>query len=100
MRRTRIFAVMLVLLLVLPYCTAGMGSSVNAANTNASRYYYNQLKGDAKIFYDAMYEMYVQGIFKTGKQEYDLVEKGHMTSEQAALYEVKTDELLSLFGAA
>ena len=33
-----------------------------------------QLKGDAKIFYDAMYEMYVQGIFKTGKQEYDLVE--------------------------
>ncbi len=100
MRRTRIFAVMLVLLLVLPYGTAGMGSSVNAANTNASRYYYNQLKGDAKIFYDAMYEMYVQGIFKTGKQEYDLVEKGHMTSEQAALYEVKTDELLSLFGAA
>ena len=70
MRRTRIFAVILALLLVLSYGMAGMGGSVSAANTNASRYYYSQLKGDAKAIYDAMYEMYVQGIFKTGTQEY------------------------------
>ncbi len=100
MRRTRIFAVMLALLLVLPYGMAGAGGSVYAANTNASRYYYSQLKGDAKVIYDAMYEMYVQGIFKTGTQEYDLVEKGHMTSEQAARYETNTDELLRQYGAA
>lgn len=100
MRRTRIFAVMLALLLVLPYGMAGAGGSVYAANTNASRYYYSQLKGDAKIIYDAMYEMYVQGIFKTGTQEYDLVEKGHMTSEQAARYETDKDELLRQYGAA
>ena len=100
MRRTRIFAVMLALLLVLPYGMAGAGGSVYAANTNASRYYYSQLKGDAKAIYDAMYEMYVQGIFKTGTQEYDLVEKGHMTSEQAARYETNTDELLRQYGAA
>ncbi len=100
MRRTRIFAVMLALLLVLPYGMAGAGGSVYAANTNASRYYYSQLKGDAKIIYDAMYEMYVQGIFKTGTQEYDLVEKGYMTSEQAARYETDKDELLRQYGAA
>ena len=100
MRRTRIFAVILALLLVLSYGMAGMGGSVSAANTNASRYYYSQLKGDAKIIYDAMYEMYVQGIFKTGTQEYDLVEKGHMTSEQAARYETDKDELLRQYGAA
>lgn len=100
MRRTRIFAVMLALLLVLPYGMAGAGGSVYAANTNASRYYYSQLKGDAKVIYDAMYEMYVQGIFKTGTQEYDLVEKGHMTSEQAARYETDKDELLRQYGAA
>lgn len=91
---------MLALLLVLPYGMAGAGGSVYAANTNASRYYYSQLKGDAKIIYDAMYEMYVQGIFKTGTQEYDLVEKGHMTSEQAARYETDKDELLRQYGAA
>lgn len=100
MRRTRIFAVILALLLVLSYGMAGMGGSVSAANTNASRYYYSQLKGDAKAIYDAMYEMYVQGIFKTGTQEYDLVEKGHMTSEQAARYETDKDELLRQYGAA
>jgi transglutaminase-like putative cysteine protease len=91
---------MLALLLVLPYGMAGAGGSVYAANTNASRYYYSQLKGDAKVIYDAMYEMYVQGIFKTGTQEYDLVEKGHMTSEQAARYETDKDELLRQYGAA
>ncbi len=47
-----------------------------------------------------MYEMYVQGIFKTGTQEYDLVEKGYMTSEQAARYETDKDELLRQYGAA
>lgn len=100
MRRTRICAVMLVLLLVLSYSIVGAGGSVSAADTNNSRYYYSQLKDDAKRFYDAMYEMYVQGIFKTGTQEYDLVEKGHMTSGQLAVYEGRNEELLKLFGAA
>lgn len=100
MRRTRICAVMLALLLVLPYGIVGAGGCVSAANTNNSRYYYSQLKDDAKGFYDAMYEMYVQGIFKTGTQEYDLVEKGHITSEQLAAYEGRKEELLKLFGAA
>lgn len=100
MRRTRIFAVILALLLVLSYGMAGMGGSVSAANTNASRYYYSQLNDDAKKFYDAMYEMYVQGIFQTGSQAYDLVEKGHMTSGQLAVYDGKEEELLKVFGAA
>lgn len=100
MRRTRICAVMLVLLLVLPYGAVGAGGSVSAANTNNSRYYYSQLKDDAKGFYDAMYEMYVQGIFKTGTQDYDLVEKGHITSDQLTAYEGRQEELLKLFGAA
>lgn len=97
MRRMRIIAAMLALLLVLPYGMAGAGSSVSAANTNVSRYYYSQLGEDAKPFYDAMYEMYVQGIFKTGTQEYDLVENGHITEGQLV---GKKEEILSLFGAA
>lgn len=100
MRRMRILAFMLALLLALPYGLMGAGGSVNVAYANGSRFYYNQLGEDAKKFYDAMYEMYAQGIFKTGTQAYDLVEKGHITSEQLAVYEGRQDELLRLFGAA
>ncbi|MDE7273872.1 MAG: hypothetical protein K2N95_12560 [Lachnospiraceae bacterium] len=98
MRRTRIIAVLLILLLMLPQGMAG--SWVNAANTNNQRYYYNQLDSVSKGIYDAMYKMYEQGIFKTGNQEYDLIENGHLTSGQLAAYEGKQEELLKLFGAA
>lgn len=100
MRRTRIFAVMLALLLALPYGIVGLGDSAIVADASGSQYYYSQLKDDAKKFYDAMYEMYVQGIFKTGTQGYDLVKEGHMTSGQLAAYEGRQEELLRLFGAA
>lgn len=100
MRRTRILAVMLALLLTLSYGMFGMNSSVNAASAGGQRYYYNQLSNVAKGFYDAMYEMYVQGIFQTGSEAYDLIENGHVTSAQLAEYDGNQNGLLNQFGAA
>lgn len=98
MRRKRLLAAALAVLLALPLSLTGVGSSVKAENKNNERYYYNQLNADAKGIYDAMYEMYEKDIFKTGEQEYDLVANGHITSEQLAAYNEKT--ILSVFGAA
>lgn len=98
MRRKRLLAAALAVLLALPLSLTGVGSSVKAENKNNERYYYNQLNADAKGIYDAMYKMYEKGIFKTGEQGYDLVANGHITSEQLAAYNEKT--ILSVFGAA
>ena len=65
--------------------TSGLGSAVKAAGKQEQkfgRYYYEQLPEEAKGFYDAMYNMYVQGILKTGTEDYDLVKNCHVTSGQ------------------
>lgn len=100
MGRKRTLAVLLAVLLMIPFHLIGIGGSVQAANTNQMRYYYNQLGNEAKGIYDAMYAMYEKGIFKTGAQEYDLVGNNHITSEQLAAYGGKMDTVLSSFGAA
>ncbi len=78
----------------------GMNDSVRAANRNNARYYYYQLSAGAKQIYDAMYQMYEQGIFKTGTQSYDLVENGHITEESLAACEGNFEGLLEDYGAA
>ena len=62
-----------------------LGSAVKAAEKQEKkfdRYYYEQLPEEAKGFYDAMYNMYVQGILKTGIEDYDLVKNGHVTRDR------------------
>lgn len=100
MRRKRFLAAALAVLLVLPLSMTGTGSNVRAENKSNERYYYNQLNADAKGIYDAMYKMYETDIFKTGKQEYDLVKGGHITSEQLAAYGGDQNAVLKVFGAA
>lgn len=100
MRRKRILAAALAVLLVLPLSLTGVGSGVRAENKNNERYYYHQLDADAKGIYDAMYKMYEKDIFKTGKEDYDLVANGHLTSGQLAAYGGNQEEILKVFGAA
>lgn len=100
MKRKKKAAIFLTVLLVLSFCLTGISSSVRAANKNNYRYYYHQLSAESKQIYDAMFQMYEQGIFQTGTQSYDLVENGHMTAGQLSSYEGKFDGLLTSFGAA
>lgn len=82
---------------------SGLGSTVKAAGKQEQkfdRYYYEQLPEEAKGFYDAMYNMYVQGILKTGTGEYDLIKNGHVTSGQLEGYANGNTTLLSYMGAA
>ena len=82
MKGRRAIVFFLSVLLALSGSPAGSPGSVKAANESNMRYYYGQLTGEAQKFYDAMYQMYVQGIFKTGTQDYDLISGGHLTQEQ------------------
>lgn len=100
MRRRRAIVFFLVMLLALPGSLAGSFGSVKAANESNMRYYYGQLTGEAQKFYDAMYQMYAQGIFKTGTEDYDLVAGGCVTQEQLAGYEGGSSALLLSMGAA
>ena len=80
-----------------------LGSAVKAAEKQEKkfdRYYYEQLPEEAKGFYDAMYNMYVQGILKTGIEDYDLVKNGHVTRGQLEGYANGNTTLLSYMGAA
>lgn len=64
------------------------------------RYFYNQLPEEAKSFYEAMYNMYIQGILETGTGNYDLVKNGHVTQEQLDGYANGNMTLLTYMGAA
>lgn len=66
----------------------------------ASRYFYGQLPEEAKGFYDAMYNMYTEGILKTGTGSYDLVARGHLSQGQLSGYASGNTTLLSYMGAA
>ena len=99
MRHKRALVILLAVLLALPFPLVGIGNGVWAAGKNG-RYYYNQLGSEAKGIYDAMYSMYEQGIFQTGTQEYNLVENGHISSEQLAAYGGKMEDIQKLLGTA
>ncbi len=98
MKQKKRMIVFLAAMFVLAFCLIGNGSRVKAANN--VRYYYQQLSGDARQIYDGMYNMYVQGIMKTGTQSYDLVGNGHLGEVQLAAYEGNYEALLKAFGAA
>ncbi len=64
------------------------------------RYFYDQLDSNAKKMYDAMYNMYVQGVFKTGSQDYDLGANGDITQSQMEQYANGDNQLLLSMGQA
>lgn len=50
-------------------------------------FHYDQLGVEAKKIYQAMNNMYTEGILKTGTQSYDLVENGFFTEDDVKEYE-------------
>lgn len=79
--------------------STGMDGAASRAG-ESSRYFYGQLPEEARGFYDAMYNMYTEGMFKTGTGSYDLVARGHLSQEQLGGYAGGNTALLSYMGAA
>ncbi|MCH5323758.1 MAG: immunoglobulin domain-containing protein [Eubacterium sp.] len=75
-------------------------SVVYAAAQTAEHYFYNQLTDEQKPFYDAMQEMYLKGIFKTGNGDYDLIANGMLTEAELEAYIDNYGALLTAFTAA
>ena len=72
-----------------------------AENQNVdAKFHYNQLTDEAKKIYNALHTMYVNGILKTGSQDYDLVANGYFTEEEAKNYEKGSSELITAMNAA
>lgn len=52
-----------------------------------TRFHYDQLNSESKKIYNAMYEMYTSGVFKTGTQNYDLAQNDkYVTQEELQSY--------------
>lgn len=75
-------------------------SGMRTASAQDYRYFYGQLTPEAKLFYDAMYEMYVTGSLKTGTADYDLVVHGCVSRKQMETYVAGDNSLLMTLGAA
>ena len=67
-----------------------------------NRYFREQLTADARVFYDAMVRMFVDGTFQSGTESIDLVQSGFLSQARAAAYmeNPSAGGLLADFGAA
>lgn len=63
-------------------------------------YYYEQLGALPQRFYRALQHMHQSGAFKTGNAEYDLIENGVLTQDEAASYINGAADVPVAFGAA
>lgn len=72
----------------------------DSVTENVNNFHYKQLTETAKSIYNGIYDMYVQGILKTGTQDYDLVENGYFTEEKIKEYEKGNSELIKAMDAA
>ena len=63
-------------------------------------YFYDQLKPEAKKFYNALLDMYNEGTLKTGTGSYDLTSNRVVTQEQLSSYAASDYSLLNTYGAA
>ncbi len=101
MKQKKKSLILLVFLFMLPLAAKLSGGSMKEVHGAAQeRYYYSQLTEEAKKFYDAMYQMYEQGIFKTGTGDYDLAASQSVTAEQLESYASGNNSLLLAMGAA
>lgn len=68
---------------------------------NDTRYHYNQLTEEAKNIYNAMYEMYTKGIFKTGTEDFDLAKDNkYVTQKQLQEHKKGNLQLTTSMNAA
>ncbi len=76
------------------------GSQSMAESQVNGTFHYDQLTEEAKKIYQAMYNMYTEGIFKKGNQSYDLVERGIFTEDEVREYENGNATLTTAMNAA
>ena len=70
-------------------------------NVNNTKFHYQQLNDTAKKIYDGIYEMYEQGILKTGTESFDLAKDNkYVTQEQLEDYMKGNNELKVAMNAA
>ena len=70
-------------------------------NVNSTKFHYQQLNDIAKKVYDGIYEMYEQGILKTGTESFDLAKDDkYVTQEQLENYMKGNTELKDAMNAA
>lgn len=70
-------------------------------NVNSTKFHYQQLNEVAKRVYEGMYEMYVQGILKTGTESFDLAKDDkYVSQEQLENYMKGNQELKQAMSAA
>ncbi len=70
----------------------------NVTTQNENNFHYQQLNESAKSIYNGIYNMYVEGILKTGTQDYDIVE--YFTDNQIEEYKKGNSELTKAMSAA
>ncbi len=105
MKFKRIIGFFLALVVTVSAFSASLQTQIFAADTENQKksglndYFYNQLTDEAKVFYDAMVEMNNKGLFKTGKEAYDLSEN-KLSQEKLSEYKNGRGNVLSLYGAA
>ena len=51
-------------------------------NVNNTKFHYQQLNDTAKKIYDGIYEMYEQGILKTGTESFDLAKDNKYVTQE------------------
>ncbi len=70
-------------------------------NLNETKYHYAQLTEEGKKIYNGIYEMYIQGILKTGTQDYDIAKDNkYFTQEQLESYSKGNAKITSDMNAA
>lgn len=70
-------------------------------NVNSTKFHYQQLDEVAKRVYEGIYEMYVQGVLKTGIESFDLAKDDkYVTQEQLENYMKGNQELKQAMNAA
>ncbi len=92
---------LLTALLLAQFSWLSLGNFAYGVESQMSgKFHYEQLGEEAKKIYQAMYNMYENGIFKTGSQGYDLVQNGIFTENEIKEYEKGSSTLTSAMEAA
>lgn len=110
MKRKRITAILLAALFAL---SSGLGSFVPfvsdakeveptelTQSESQHGYYFEQLSDKEKTCYQAIADMYAQGIFKTGNGSYDLADNSYVTQDEIKAYLNGNMDLPDAVGAA
>ena len=102
MKLKKLLAIFLLTTLLLAQVSwVSLSNIVYAAESEMeANFHYAQLGTEAKKIYQAMYKMYIDGIFKTGTQGYDLVQNGIFTEDEVKEYEKGNNTLTSAMNAA